>query len=1824
MFGIANSILKIRVDKVQQSRPLVTPLEAAVVSAFSDSRFSSWSAEYASLAIFVLSRAKQLSGYHQADIRKAYEKWAAGQNSGFEPAASTQSIGQVTHHILFGKLIALDQLNDCSSANMMDLSISLASTRDLLPYTLEVIYCAVSKLCEAQRDLYQAAVEARENATSKIKQIDHIFVKMGFTKYKAKYRNLGAQILAKDSKFCDLDHHTLMIETEKWGKRANRHKKTTNAQFEQQQIASILDHIMDQNMSSNLSLLPLHQQAETAILLKSEPELCQFPVQLIYEAILQVKDDFKERSSVLSLISTCFERCRFTHKDIRGLSLGLEVLVLDCHIEKQHSEEILTKAFRQWIKSKVMQSMNMGADAKELLGSAILEIVKSGDLPFAMSIDKLERTKYALSVRNHPLLLTWSLQEIHRALCTIYGPGICADDSSYQLLSRIDNVMAAKKFIYKPGRKRIGCYILQKEVNEAPEIDIESSLVSWSKITKYILCDSVVQDLTILQKWIEQNATIPLVCDTPEDSKIHFALDVQKSPEFVDFPFHVIHQVVQVCCKRGFGDKEWSAIHDELVLECIKFEEKANLDLEVIAAFLKESEPALSVFSLKKLKQKVGLLANALFIKQAFTEKAIYTIDEDWSADHERLFKQVEQQIQLNIRKKNIETWSKTMCRMMKGAVPFKDIFSRLHRMRSELDAENALLTLNAGEDVPEGEDGFDVENDDRGRLEDVTQPNVDTNQISQGEAFSVTRLPLRDAISAFNLAKFEGPETRCGSCGKLDFASVMTPYSIEMHACLISLPEVQTTLEYLCDLTDSQKLLCSACHTSISDMKEPLFCVGEASLFQPIPEAIQKLSDLESNLVSLGIAFGIIKELRIQKQKGIKGGMVCIPVQRDVTKTLPRTLDETDTIHIDLKRKLSYDHSHKSGTIRMVIVDDALQLLKCTPLYNRPDIVYRSLEEYDAANTPHDQGNLETENDTDETPEECPAQAAHTDIMGNALVADFVGCYADESGTAENAVPVATCLIPEKSANELRQTVLAVAPAEGGKPMKMFKEPHGEEQCWPKLFAGHPRTYSELSQFAIHKYELMNSDRRFANCIENIFYKMSMHECLSVMRESNLSLNKAVAGRVTAAEMLDPLTTDYLCAHDLGHATIKAIRSSPDFKQNCKRDLFAMIRQLGPPTFFLTLSAADTRWKELIGILYRIKTGDEFNDAVFAEMSSLERSQLIAGDPVTCARYYNRRIQLFLQKVIFKSTTIGEVTDYAGIDEFQARGTPHTHLMVWCENAPKYGMDPKEDVIRYYDQFVSTNTSLLAPEYAELQRHKHTHRCGGKKGTCSFGFPKPPMPSTDILEPIMEGEIAEEKLSKAKTDWKSIKNSMRALNQLIGYDAYDAVLRSSMPSSTKFYEDLGLTIHDYKLAIRTSISRTTFFFKREPIDIMINPFNKDILENWEANMDLQPVVHAYQTAMSIASYIMKTQKGISNLLRRILSESFPNTGQMIRALGKACISATETCAQEAVYHVLGLPLVRSTRQVKFIPTTKTQQRHRVAKTKKELEALAPDDVDIFKKGVVEKYMERNGEYEDLCFADFVACYTPEGSGISGTLLKQRKRPMIIRYVNYRRTTQFEDYCREHVMLYSPWRNALDEPPDGSSWEECFTSRNDIIKSNKEKYCSVNEEQWNADMETAFKSMQEGMDAETTASEGERSHSEADVYITDDNETQEPQNRTEASFALNTTRFIGPEDFSDKVAALNTKQFQFFKHVMYNVTRFPDAALNVFLTGGGGVGKSVVIDRVTQAITMFFNHNSECAINTVRAKVFVQTRSIGSALFSRERVRGWHALSPNS
>lgn len=70
-----------------------------------------------------------------------------------------------------------------------------------------------------------------------------------------------------------------------------------------------------------------------------------------------------------------------------------------------------------------------------------------------------------------------------------------------------------------------------------------------------------------------------------------------------------------------------------------------------------------------------------------------------------------------------------------------------------------------------------------------------------------------------------------------------------------------------------------------------------------------------------------------------------------------------------------------------------------------------------------------------------------------------------------------------------------------------------------------------------------------------------------------------------------------------------------------------------------------------------------------------------------------------------------------------------------------------------------------------------------------------------------------------------------------------------------------------------------------------------------------------------------------------------------------------------------------------------------------------------------------------------------------GSVLKRQKTQKILRYVRFNREQDPENYFREQLMLFFPWRNEdHDLKGNFASYELCFIHNQETVKRNKKHY----------------------------------------------------------------------------------------------------------------------------------------------------------------------------
>ena len=183
-----------------------------------------------------------------------------------------------------------------------------------------------------------------------------------------------------------------------------------------------------------------------------------------------------------------------------------------------------------------------------------------------------------------------------------------------------------------------------------------------------------------------------------------------------------------------------------------------------------------------------------------------------------------------------------------------------------------------------------------------------------------------------------------------------------------------------------------------------------------------------------------------------------------------------------------------------------------------------------------------------------------------------------------------------------------------------------------------------------------------------------------------------------------------------------------------------------------------------------------------------------------------------------------------------------------------------------------------------------------------------------------------------------------------------------------------------------------------------------------------------------------------------------------MRHIGNVFSNYVEVGAQEAVYLALQIPLTKGTREVVYINTCAPRERVFLLKPKSVLDELPAESTNIESDNIVQRY----------CLADYVSkvdVIYPKGNKLpetveyinddsisdsssdenensedeeivengntasdlihiakNGTKYKYRKVLKVIRYVRNNQTKDPENYYREQLMLFMPWRNEPKRP----------------------------------------------------------------------------------------------------------------------------------------------------------------------------------------------------
>ena len=203
---------------------------------------------------------------------------------------------------------------------------------------------------------------------------------------------------------------------------------------------------------------------------------------------------------------------------------------------------------------------------------------------------------------------------------------------------------------------------------------------------------------------------------------------------------------------------------------------------------------------------------------------------------------------------------------------------------------------------------------------------------------------------------------------------------------------------------------------------------------------------------------------------------------------------------------------------------------------------------------------------------------------------------------------------------------------------------------------------------------------------------------------------------------LVDALQSDDLDASHIGHCIVlpSSFTGSDRHMSQLYQDSMAVARKYGPATYFITVTA-NPHWEEI--------------------QSALLPSQQANDCPELVSRVFHRKLTLLLKHL---KKVFGKQLGQVHVIEFQKRGLPHSHILLWvapeykphtAEALDKVGILPTPNCQSIELTISPKVISAKIPDphrrrlyelvTSQMIHHCSPQRCLDQNGKCRKGFPK-------------------------------------------------------------------------------------------------------------------------------------------------------------------------------------------------------------------------------------------------------------------------------------------------------------------------------------------------------------------------------------------------------------------------------------------------------------------------------------------------------------------
>jgi hypothetical protein len=379
------------------------------------------------------------------------------------------------------------------------------------------------------------------------------------------------------------------------------------------------------------------------------------------------------------------------------------------------------------------------------------------------------------------------------------------------------------------------------------------------------------------------------------------------------------------------------------------------------------------------------------------------------------------------------------------------------------------------------------------------------------------------------------------------------------------------------------------------------------------------------------------------------------------------------------------------------------------------------------------------------------------------------------------------------------------------------------------------------------------------------------------------------------------------------------SIAGGTSYWQKRMRNLATMVQRLGCPDLFITLTANEWHWPELAYLR--------------------DNHIAVTHRPFDCVTAFMRRWQQTLQ-LITSGKLFGEITDHWYRLEYQNRGSPHVHFVVWLKDKRNMCQHVSARVPQPPNGLVTDEQKEIFRKLVEYVQLYQTHTCN--------------------------------KFCTAKT--------RRNAKAMADHDASDNKETQDSKDSKGQQQDITMeSVHSCKdsfpiplsehCQIDTKSGRVTYR-RVIPADQWIIPYNPLLLLLWQGKTNVQVCTTA-RIIRYLVKYLTKTEPIFSAEIIDPKKKAYLSSEAGKHIYGRL------VGAPEVIMRLLSYSHAKGSRQVLFLDTEMDGFRHRRVKSRWELRQLADEDEDVFYPGALESYVARpdDNEFKSLTYPQYFIRY---------------------------------------------------------------------------------------------------------------------------------------------------------------------------------------------------------------------------------------------------------